>query len=86
MHRSGLFGPHPRGVGKCSIYRDIPPPSNVAANLLTRGVQEVYRPFNGLLARPEEPVGVPSLFYSPLMAQLIISPLLTSAMEVSDLV
>lgn len=66
---------------------DIPPPSNVATNLLTKGLDT--SPFEGLLARPEEPVGVPFLFYSPLMAQLLISLLLTSlasATEISDIV
>lgn len=29
--------------------------------------------FEGVVARPEEPVELPSLFYSPIMAQLVIS-------------
>lgn len=65
---------------------NIPPPSNVVINLLTEGLHTF--PFEGQLARPEEPIGVPSLLCSPFMAQLIISPLLTSlasTMEISDM-
>lgn len=50
---------------------DIPPPSDVVSDLLTGGLD--ISPFEVLLVRPEESVGVLSLFYSPLMAQLIIS-------------
>lgn len=66
---------------------EIPPPSDVTASMLKGDLDT--SPFEGLLARPEEPVGVPSLFYSPVMAQLIISQLLTSlasAIEFSDMV
>lgn len=45
--------------------------------------------FEDLLVRPEEPIGIPSLFCSPVMAQLIISQLLTSlasAAEIPDMV
>lgn len=45
-------------------------------------------PFKGLL-RPLEPVGAPSLFFSPIMAQYVISTLLLylmDAMKVSDMV
>lgn len=59
----------PESVASMAIP-DIPPPSNVAANLLTEGLDT--SPFEGLMERPEEPVGMPSLFYS-LMVQLIIS-------------
>lgn len=66
---------------------DIPPPSDAATDLLKGGLDT--SPFEGLLARPQEPVGFPSLFYSPVMARLIISqllPSLASVTEVSDMV
>lgn len=66
---------------------NVPPPSDVTVDLLKGDLDT--SPFEGLLARPEEQVGVPSLFYSPIMAQLIISQLLTSlasTTEVSNMV
>lgn len=66
---------------------DVPPPSDVAADLLEGGLSTYF--LEGLLARPKEPTAVPSLFYSSVMAQFIMSQLLTSlasATEVPDMV
>lgn len=69
------------------VIADIPPPSDVIAYLLKGGLD--ISAFEGLLVRPKEPVGVSSLFYSHVMAQLIISQLLMSlanSTEVFDMV
>lgn len=66
---------------------EIPAPCSIRVDLLEASINT--SPFKGLIPRPLEPVGPPSLFYSPSTAQFIILTLLLNliaATEVFDMV
>lgn len=89
-HAGRSFLIHVPEVPICIMYSaniEVPPPSSTITDLLTTGMDT--SPFEGLIPRPSEPIGVPSLFYSPSVAQHIISTLILNVVasnEVSDMV
>lgn len=83
-------------IGHPKTFEDVASISEaqiVAPTSVTEDITAVFAtevdtsPFEGLISRPLEPIGSSSLFFSPSVAQYVISTLLLNLMaEASDMV